>query len=173
LVSNLADFHLFVSHKIPAVTAVTETWLNDQYTDTFVCPPRYTVFRKDRSSRGGGVAMFVRNNTYAEQVLINCVNNNHEVICVDLTLNSHKIRLSTCYRPPYYTADDVQYIESLVTVLLCVSAQQNVVLADFNLPRIDWSYYLAPTEPCHDKFFSFINNTDLNHFSAIHYRPLV
>jgi len=29
LVSNLADFHLFVSHKMPAVTAVTETWLND------------------------------------------------------------------------------------------------------------------------------------------------
>jgi len=36
----------------------------------------------------------------------------------------------------------VQYIESLVTVLsqLCVSAQQNIVLGDFNLPRIDWSH---------------------------------
>jgi len=54
--------------------------------------------------------MFVRNDIHAEQVLINCLNNNLEVICVNLTLNSLKIR------PPYYTADDVQYIESFVTV---------------------------------------------------------
>jgi len=50
----------------------------------------YTVFRKDRTNRGGGVAMFVRNYIHAEQVLINCVNTNLEVICVDLTLNSHE-----------------------------------------------------------------------------------
>jgi len=39
--------------------------------------------------------MFVRNDIHAEQVLINCVYHSLEVICVDLTLNSHKIRVST------------------------------------------------------------------------------
>jgi len=60
----------------------------------------------------------------------------------------------------------MQYFESLVTVLsqLCVSAQQHIVLGDFNLPRIDWSHYLAPTEPYHDKFISFVNNTGLQQY---------
>jgi len=63
--------------------------------------------------------MLVRNVIHAEQVLSNCVSlyNNLEIVCVDITLNSHKIHVSTCYRPPYYTADDVQYNQTLVTVL--------------------------------------------------------
>ena len=129
LVTNLADFHLFVLLKMPAVAAVTETWLNDLYTDTFVCPPGYTVFRKDRLSRGGDVAIFVRKDIHAELELIDCLYNNLEVICVDLTFVSQKIRVFTCYRPPYYANEDVQYVENSILVLsrLCIGAQKNIV----------------------------------------------
>jgi len=121
----------------------------------------YTVFRKDRLRRGGGVAIFVRADILAELVPIDSIN--VDIVAVDLTFDTHKIRIITCYRPPYYTNEDVAYLDSLVTALskLCLSSQQNIVLGDFNLPNIDWFHYLAPSEVCHDKFLSFVDNAGL------------
>jgi exonuclease III len=148
-----------VSLTLPAVISVCETWFTDVLTDSFVCPAGYVVFRKDRSSRGG-VAIFVRKDIHTEPVSSDdCSHCDLEVIAIDLTFANQKIRLITCYRPPYYSAVDVTYLESLTAVLskFCLAAQQNIVLGDFNLPNINWSHYLAPTEPCHDKFLSFVN----------------
>lgn len=37
-----------------------ETWLNPSVTDAEITIPGYSVVRKDRTSRGGGVAIFIR-----------------------------------------------------------------------------------------------------------------
>ncbi|EEC05312.1 hypothetical protein IscW_ISCW003636, partial [Ixodes scapularis] len=42
------------------VVVVTETWLNEQVTNDEVFPAGYKIFRKDRCSRGGGVAIAVK-----------------------------------------------------------------------------------------------------------------
>ena len=159
----MSDFQLFVSLTNPAVISVCETWLTDQLTDAFISPAGYTVFRKDRLSRGGGVAVFVRNDIHAELVLTDPVNSNLEVIGVDLTFHYQKIRVLTCYRPPYYSDVDVIYVDTLAAALsnLCLTAQQNIILGDFNLPKINWTHYLAPVEPCYDKFITFVNNMGL------------
>jgi len=102
----------------PAVICVCETWLHGQLTDAYVCPSDYTVFRKDRLNRGGGgVATFVRKDIHAEVVsfdLGNC-DIDIDVIGIDLTFDTQKIRVIVCYRPPYYTTEDVKYIERLLT----------------------------------------------------------
>ncbi len=39
----------------PGIFAITETWLTNQILDAEVLPHEYSVYRKDRCSRGGGV----------------------------------------------------------------------------------------------------------------------
>ena len=38
----------------------TETWLNNSVLDEEVSIPGYTIFRKDRGSKGGGVIVYAR-----------------------------------------------------------------------------------------------------------------
>jgi len=149
--TNLNEFHLFVPLNHPAVISVCETLFTDILTDTFVCPAGYIVFRRDRSSRGGGVAILFRQGIQAELVSSNACNCDLEVICIDVIFAKQKFRLITCYRPPYYSIENVKYVESLTSALskLCLSAQKNIVLGDLNLPKINWSHYCAPSEPCH------------------------
>jgi len=79
---------------MPAVTAVTETREMISVYDRLRLFAHQAIpyLGKTVQGLGGGVALFVRNDIHAEQVLINCEYYNLEVICVDLTLNSHKIQ---------------------------------------------------------------------------------
>jgi len=56
------DFALFLDVESPDVVCVTETWLHADIPDSLLCCKGYNVIRCDRNGRGGGVAMFVRNN---------------------------------------------------------------------------------------------------------------
>jgi hypothetical protein len=122
------------------------------------------VFRKDRLRRGGGVAIFVRGDISAEIVPIDYVHSDVDIIAIDVTFDTQKVRVITCYRPPYYTIKDLTYLEGLLTVLtnLCLNSLQNIVLGDFNLPNIDWDHYTAPNEVCYDRFLDFVNNAGLH-----------
>ena len=42
------------------VPTFSETWLSPKVTDTEITFPGYSIVRKDRNSRGGGVAIFLR-----------------------------------------------------------------------------------------------------------------
>ena len=42
------------------VLTVSETWLSPKVTDAEITIPGYSIVRKDRNSRGGGVAIFIR-----------------------------------------------------------------------------------------------------------------
>lgn len=44
----------------PHVTVISETWLNTDIPDCDIFPPSYNSFRRDRVSRGGGVAILVK-----------------------------------------------------------------------------------------------------------------
>lgn len=44
----------------PDIVAITETWLSPSVYNHEIAPPNYVVVRKDRPSRGGGVALLIR-----------------------------------------------------------------------------------------------------------------
>lgn len=44
----------------PDFVALTETWLNNDILDSEVTPPNYNIIRKDRPTRGGGVALMIK-----------------------------------------------------------------------------------------------------------------
>jgi len=64
--NKLDELELIVKESNLDVIGITETWLTNDHSDTEVIIERYTVFKKDRNdpnkSRGGGVALYVKNN---------------------------------------------------------------------------------------------------------------
>jgi len=166
LVNKLHEFSLFLSAFKPAVVCVCETFFNDKLTDNIVCPCGYTVYRKDRIKIHGGVAIFVRCDCDAVQIAIKQDVRDIEIICIDLTISALKLRIITCYRPPYYTGEDIQYLVEMLSIVseLCSSVSQFILLGDFNLPDIDWLHYLTSQEKCHDMFVDFINDLGLHQF---------
>lgn len=60
-INNKADEFKFVFENSGIdVVCVSETWLSESTSDSFICPYGFKVFRCDRVSHGGGVAIFVR-----------------------------------------------------------------------------------------------------------------
>ena len=67
---------------LPVLLALTETWLTPNVDDNLIKINGYSLFRKDRGSRGGGVALYVCQKTYAA-VKFQINTNPCELICVD------------------------------------------------------------------------------------------
>ena len=44
----------------PEIVRLTETWLGEELDSSVLDVPEYFVFRQDRDSRGGGVAILVK-----------------------------------------------------------------------------------------------------------------
>jgi len=83
------DFALFLAVESPDVVCVTETWLHADIPDSLLCCKGYNVIRCDRNGRGGGVAMFVRNNIKFSPVDISSEFSMLELTCVDLQCNAY------------------------------------------------------------------------------------
>ena len=47
--------------RSPDIIAVTETWLTDKILDNEILPSDYSIIRKDRHTRGGGVMLAIKN----------------------------------------------------------------------------------------------------------------
>ena len=59
LVNKFDIFRNFVLQNPLSVFAVTETWLQPLILDSIISIPNYNMIRKDRPSRGGGLALYV------------------------------------------------------------------------------------------------------------------
>ena len=52
------------------IVCITETWLSDEIPDNAVAMHGFTLFRKDREKRGGGVAIFVKSNIQCKRLSV-------------------------------------------------------------------------------------------------------
>ena len=70
IVNKLSGLLSFVYFSSIAIFALTETWLSDSFCDGEILPSHFTVYRRDRSSRGGGVVLAVHSSPYHPHILI-------------------------------------------------------------------------------------------------------
>lgn len=112
--------------------------------DDDIFPPSYTAFRKDRQSRGGGVAVLIKNKFDA--VLLEDVPE-LECICIKLTLWGHSFILYALYRPPDSTLD---YLLKLKAHMSKYQDNKVLLVGDFNMPGVDWERFETfSTNTCH------------------------
>ena len=83
-----------------------------------------------------------------------------------MIFGSQKLRLITCYRPPFYTITDVAYLDLMISIIynLCYSVSQIIIVGDFNLPKMDWPSYVSPNKKCHSIFLNLVNELGLHQF---------
>ena len=58
--NKLEEFHARVYLENPDIIAITESWLDDSFNAGEVFPSEYSVFRNDRNTHGGGVALGIK-----------------------------------------------------------------------------------------------------------------
>jgi len=158
--NKVDELQIFLYDQNVDVCCVTETWLTCDVPNTLFCPKGYTVFRHDRSTPGGGVAIFVKTVIRSAVVDIPVEFNHIEIVCVDLTLSCFTCRLICIYRKPGFNELDVEYISDCIRCLkkLCSTEKLVIITGDCNLPDIDWSCYHAPDSPIYNMFIDFVNN---------------
>ena len=110
VMNKLAELHLFLQTYNLDLSCVTETWLNISIPDSLIAPKGYKVYRHDRSTRAGGVAIFVRDTAVVHQVAVSGEFNNIEVVCIDVHLYNTVYRVIGFYRPPGLDRDAQAYI---------------------------------------------------------------
>ena len=109
---------------------ITETWLHASIYDNEITPNGYSVYRYDRSTRGGGVLIFVKSSLPST---LSPTTFNVESISV--IISTHLI-ISCIYLPP--AVDDSIHI-SLLDFLHNLSPHNHIIMGYFNMPDIDWS----------------------------------
>ena len=138
------------------IIAITETWLSDNVFDNEILPTNYTIYRKDRKFRGGGVMLAVKNTIHSH---ILSVHPELEVLSVCIGSNDPTI-ICLVYNPPNSTEECLltlfDYIRS--TANLC--NDKLILIGDFNFPSINWDLLQGNT-PITNSFCDLIFDLNL------------
>ena len=135
----MPDLHSLLTSDKYDLVFVVESWLDNTITDAMLtyCL-NFTVVRRDRGSRGGGVTIFIRNNIvfYAHPLPTNV-----EGLCLDFGPNMLRVLLG--YLPD--GRDEAQIVQmcNFLSTSVC-SNKPNLVLGDFNMASIDWETFTVP-----------------------------
>lgn len=92
---------MVLEHK-PDDMVITETWLHQNILDAQITPLNYTIIRKDKGARGGGVTILIRSDmtfTVLDEV------KDVETLQVQIKLSDRNVVLCRIYRPPNSSVD--------------------------------------------------------------------
>lgn len=156
----MRSLHPFVLASNLSVLAVTETWLTEQIQDNELIPSGYTIFRKDRKSRGGGVLIAVKH-TLAASLLH--TPKDLEVVSINLAVCT-PLTIALVYMPPNAPEE---YRNKLYCYLRSLTAREHLlILGDFNLPDINWST-LSGTSDRSEKFCDVVYDCGLSQLVCV------
>ena len=127
----MTQFQSVVYSKNYPIYCITETWLNDSIFDYEILPTNYTIFRKDRRSRSGGVLVAIVSS-------LSCYEVASPPDLEDISVKIGHILLCTVYITPNI---DTSSLINLLSYLadLSTSSEHLVIVGDFNAPDIEWS----------------------------------
>ena len=98
-----------------------------------ILPTGFTIYRKDRSTRGGGVLLAIRQ--HIPSILLPSPDD-LELLLIQVNSKT-SFRVCLVYNPPN---SDTNYRENLITFLQSIAADVSplIIMGDFNSPDIDW-----------------------------------
>ena len=119
---------------------IVETWLNDGISDSEISLPGFTSYRKDRSSvksgKGGEVLLYVHE-SLSSTIAQNFTKLKTESVWCNIHVDKVKSLLVGCCYRSQQVADNE--IDDLYSAIRLASAQQVLIMGDFNFPHINWS----------------------------------
>ena len=111
------------------VICISETWLHKDDVDNIVIPGYHTPVRKDRMTRGGGVAIYVKECLFHKHVLDLDVNG-LEAVWVNIRIKNHNTLIGCFYRSDYSTA----YWDLMYDLISAANdmMMKAIIVGDFN-----------------------------------------
>lgn len=125
------------------VVGVTETWLNNSVTDSEIIPG-YSIFRRDREDRAGGVMIAVKGGIEVKR-RPDLEKDGAELVVVDLKTGNVKTVTLYCFYHPDSSPEPLLELNSSLrknTESACI-----LLLGDFNLPELNWANDETTTTP--------------------------
>lgn len=134
LVSNFADFKQIVFNNYDLIT-VSETWLTANISNEIVSLPGYNIFRCDRATRGGGIAIYVKGTFKANIVPVDV--NNSEQLWLSFNFQNKKYVIGTLYRSP--TLPVREFLNEFENSLSIVAPKFDYIICagDLNIDVLD------------------------------------
>ncbi|CAF0730152.1 unnamed protein product [Brachionus calyciflorus] len=134
-------FELELLTEDPDIAVVTETWFRES---SLVKVNGYSLFRKDRGNRGGGVAIYVKECLCPNEVCVpNLRDSFVENIWCSIQNGEDKLLVGCIYRPPNSSSLINTSINLLVQEASKLVSDRKysslVICGDFNFPSIKWS----------------------------------
>ena len=132
--NKLTDLHYLLNTGSTDILVLTETWLDVSIPNSIVAPNGiYRVFRHDRASAGGGVAILVKDCILTKLVTIDSVFDHLEIVAVDLKFGDTQYRVASFYSLPGINIDDLKYLSDAVKCFQMLSSTHHVtvILGDF------------------------------------------
>lgn len=130
--NKVDQLQMILHDQIYDVFAVTETWLSTDILDCEVDIDGYDLYRRDRDTRGGGVAIYVKSSISHEVCVEFNAHADIEALWIKITSPHTKPVFICCiYRPP---SADLTYYETMLNHFEYVMANDNdvIILGDFN-----------------------------------------
>ncbi|CRK93710.1 CLUMA_CG007238, isoform A [Clunio marinus] len=134
LKKNIDEIRLLVQETNIHIIAISETWLKSCHNDFLLNIDRFKIFRNDRKSdrktRGGGVAIYVRNGINAKIVAKSRANGFTEFLFIEVSGSNHKkLVFGVTYNPP-----DSARLQPLYNAIEMLSPiyEDIVIIGDFN-----------------------------------------
>ena len=142
------------------LVAITETWWDSSH-DWNVVMDGYALFRKDRPARrGGGVALYVREQLQCTKFCPGADEERVESVWVRIKGQAGRgdTAVGVCYRPP----DQAEEVDEAFYGQLRVASQSQalVVASDFNFPDVCWKDH-SDSQPQSRRFLQCIDDNFL------------
>lgn len=145
-----------------SIIAVTETWINenDSYGGVMPTIPGYSYFTYNRAcKRGGGVALYARDNLYCNVVGVkNCENiSSFEYLVVDI--QSYQSRVGVIYRPPDTDMSKFNEEYDLLSRNISTTIKTLILAGDFNVNLLNCNSHEESDKFLETTYAHFIHPT--------------
>lgn len=157
LKTKLQDWYHGTCTLDAQLIAVTESWLDDSVHDAEVCGPDWSILRRDRPTRSGGVFLAANKGLVINR-RADLESTTGEDLWASITLHKVKIYVCVLYIPPNATEDDfLLQLESIERACVILMNERVIILGDFNLysATVDANNYFQ-------YFLSFCNLIQFN-----------
>ena len=147
----MPEFETFVLAGSYDIVAVTETWYNEDFTDSMANIPGYSFFRSDRQHKsGGGCILYFKENMKVREIRPCERNDSYESVwCIIYGDNDEE----TVFGVIYITDQNKEKEEKLFEEIKQASKMRHVVITgDFNYPSVNWN-----TDECGSEARDFVD----------------
>ena len=124
--------HFMYSNEVH-IMALCETKLDEHISDDVISVNNYSIYRNDRNTHGGGVALYVNDVNITEHKLRgDLMPQSLELLAIEIKLSMAKpIIIIVWYRPPKSSSDQIDIFESLLQEIE-MENKEIVILGDVN-----------------------------------------